>query len=86
MHELVDTMLHHLNLIINFHGESMGTMIFRKCFNWYTKGLADIRPLRLRALQAKTKNQMMEIIKEVSFTDRDAGFSCQQIEQSLYAP
>ena len=73
MHELVDTMLHHLNLIINFHGESMGTMIFRKCFNWYTKGLADIRPLRLRALRAKTKNQMMEIIKEVGFTDRDAG-------------
>jgi tRNA-dihydrouridine synthase B len=77
MHELVDTMLHHLNLIINFHGESMGTMIFRKCFNWYTKGLADIRPLRLRALRAKTKNQMMEIIKEVSFTDRDAGYPCQ---------
>jgi tRNA-dihydrouridine synthase B len=77
MHELVDTMLNHLNLTINFHGESMGTMVFRKFFNWYTKGLFGIRPLRWRAFQAKTKNQMTEIIKEVSFTDRDAGFSYQ---------
>jgi tRNA-dihydrouridine synthase B len=74
MDELVDTMLSHLNLTINFHGESMGTKIFRKFFNWYTKGLAGIRPLRWRAFQATTKNQMIEIIKEVGFTDRDGGF------------
>lgn len=71
--ELADTMLNHLHLIIDFHGESMGTMIFRKFFNWYTKGLFGIRTLRWRAFQAKTKNQMTEVIKEVSFTDRDAG-------------
>jgi len=75
IHELADTMLTHLNLIIDFHGEKLGTMIFRKFFHWYTRGLASGRPLRWRALQAKTKNEMEKIMKEVSLTAWEAGFS-----------
>jgi tRNA-dihydrouridine synthase len=48
-------------------------MVFRKFFTWYTRGLAGGRPLRWRAFQAKTKNEMEKIIQEVSLTERDRG-------------
>jgi len=65
MNDLADTMISHLNLIVDFHGEYMGTLIFRKFFSWYCKGIHKIRDLKIKAFCAKTKEQMIEIINEV---------------------
>jgi nifR3 family TIM-barrel protein len=73
--EIADTMLAHLNMCIDFHGEKMGTMVFRKFFNWYTKGLRGVRDLRCNAYQASTKSKMIDIINKVRITDWDTGFN-----------
>ena len=65
MDEIADTMTSHLNLIVDFHGEHMGTLIFRKFFSWYCKGIHGIRDLKTRAFSAKARQQMIEIINEV---------------------
>jgi tRNA-dihydrouridine synthase B len=72
--ELADTMLAHLTMCIDFRGERMGTMVFRKFFNWYTKGLHGVRDLRCNAYQVSTKNHMIDIIDNVRITHWDAGF------------
>jgi tRNA-dihydrouridine synthase B len=73
MNELADTMISHLNLIINFHGEHMGTLIFRKFFSWYCKGIHGIRDLKTRAFSAKTGHQMIEITNEIRAMHWDPG-------------
>jgi hypothetical protein len=51
-------------------GDTMGTVIFRKFFVWYTKGFFRIRPLRIKAFQAKAREGMASIIRKL--TDRDS--------------
>jgi tRNA-dihydrouridine synthase B len=75
MQEIADTMIAHLNLCVAFHGEGTGTPIFRKFFNWYTKGLHEIRELRCRAYQAKTQKEMIAIINQVRLSCWDPGLS-----------
>ena len=48
-----------------FHGEEIGTKIFRKLFCLYTKGLDGIRLMRDKACRAQTKEQMVSIIGEL---------------------
>ena len=73
MDEIADTMISHLNLIIDFHGEYMGTLIFRKFFSWYCKGIHKIRDLKIKAFCAKTKEQMIETINAVREMHWDPG-------------
>jgi len=61
--EVVSIMRQHLAGSIDFYGERNGVMLFRKFFNWYTKGMRKVRPLREKASRAKTQNQMLEIIE-----------------------
>ena len=76
MDAIADTMISHLNLCIDFHGERMGTMIFRKFFAWYTKGIHGVRELKCSAFRAETKDQMIDFINEVRTTSWDRGFYC----------
>ncbi len=69
--EIVNTMLTHLNLCSDYHGETIGIKLFRKFFVWYTKGLNDIKPLREKVFHAKTKDQMMETINELKAVKED---------------
>ena len=62
--ELRSTMIKHFEMCVNFYKEGVGVMIFRKFFAWYTKGLRKIRPLREKSSRAKTKKEMLEIIRE----------------------
>jgi tRNA-dihydrouridine synthase len=42
-----------------------GVMLFRKFFGWYTKGIPDIKPYKENAFQAKTREELLNIIKDV---------------------
>jgi tRNA-dihydrouridine synthase len=52
----------HLKGCIDFYGERIGVIKFRKFFSWYTKGFRKIRPLREKSSRAKTGQEMTEII------------------------
>lgn len=62
--ELIKTMLKHLDLCIDFHGQKRAILLFRKFFIWYTVGFHHIRPLREKACAAKIKCDMLNIIEE----------------------
>ncbi len=63
--ELINTIFKHLDMCVSFYGESIGVMIFRKFFAWYTKGMRGIRVLRERSSRVKTKAAMAELINLV---------------------
>lgn len=65
MEELVETMITHLGLCRDFYGERLGNMIFRKFFLWYTRGIADVKPLRQRAVRSETTAEMAAIIDDL---------------------
>jgi tRNA-dihydrouridine synthase B len=65
--EIVDTMLRHLKLYVQVHGERNGVVIFRKLFNWYTKGFRKVRPLREKVCRVKTAEQMSGAIEELRY-------------------
>lgn len=64
--EIMETMLEHLDLCIDFYGETVGVVIFRKFIAWYTKGLRKVRPLREKASWVKTKQEIINLFKEFS--------------------
>jgi len=64
VHERVQTMKEHLELLIGFHGEKTGVMFFRKFFTWYTKGIA-VKRLRGMAFHAGTRGEMFGLIEEL---------------------
>jgi tRNA-dihydrouridine synthase B len=66
IHEIVQTMIEHLNNCIDFYGQRIGVMKFRKFFCWYTKGFRKIRPLREKSSRAKTKEDMIDIIQTIN--------------------
>ncbi len=55
-------MRRHLELCCAFHGEALGTKLFRKFFSWYSKGFLNIKPLRIRAFAACSSDDMMAVI------------------------
>ena len=60
--EVVEVMGRHLDDCVDFYGERVGVVKFRKFFSWYTKGFRKIRPLRQEASTANTKKAMLGII------------------------
>ena len=62
--EITETMKEHLALLVPFHGEKTGVMLFRKLFVWYTRGMA-VKRLRVRAFRAVTQEEMLRLIHEV---------------------
>jgi len=59
--EIMQTMLEHLGLCIDFYGEKVGVVIFRKFMNWYTRGFRKIRPLREKSSRVKTKEEIIKL-------------------------
>lgn len=62
---IIKTMKYHLNYCIKCFGARRSVPSFRKFFCWYTKGLDNVRPLRVKACAAGTKKEMLEVIKEI---------------------
>ena len=63
LHEVCSTMLTHLRLCADYYGDRVGTIIFRKFFAWYTRGLSETRLLKEKAFRAETAEQMTAIIE-----------------------
>lgn len=60
--DILKTMIEHLGLCVDFYGEKAGVVIFRKFFNWYTKGMRKVRKIRERACRVKTQDEMNSLI------------------------
>ena len=61
--EIKNIMLEHFNACVDFHGEKVAVIVFRKFYSWYTLGLRGARQLRKLACDAKSKNEMADAIK-----------------------
>jgi tRNA-dihydrouridine synthase len=68
--EIADTMTRHLGSCAGIYGETVGTILFRKFFAWYTRGIPDIKALKEKAFSAKTEAEMKEIIEELGTAKR----------------
>jgi tRNA-dihydrouridine synthase B len=62
--EVAEIMAEHLKACVDFYGERIGVVKFRKFFIWYTKGVRRIRPLREKSSRLKTEEQMKGIIED----------------------
>ncbi|MCX5899247.1 MAG: tRNA dihydrouridine synthase DusB [Proteobacteria bacterium] len=62
---IIPVMRRHLDLCCAFHGQELGTKLFRKFFSWYSKGFLNIKPLRIRAFAASSPGEMMVIIDDM---------------------
>jgi len=65
MDERIATIVRHLDLVIQHHGEERGIGIFHKFFIWYTRGLRGTKPLRDKAFRTGTKSQILSVIEEL---------------------
>ncbi|MDD5072336.1 MAG: tRNA dihydrouridine synthase DusB [Candidatus Omnitrophica bacterium] len=63
---IIKTMICHLNSSVKCFGAKRSIPFFRKFFCWYTKGLDNVRPLRVAACAASTKKEMLDIINEIN--------------------
>jgi len=63
--EVADTMTRHLDSCIDIYGEKIGTILFRKFFAWYTRGITGMKPLRDKAFRAETREQMVASIDAI---------------------
>jgi tRNA-dihydrouridine synthase B len=61
--EILATLLRHLELSIEEHGEKNGVALMRKFVGWYLKGRRFVRPLRQKVNSTKTKNEFVALIK-----------------------
>jgi tRNA-dihydrouridine synthase len=58
-------MTRHLDSCISVYGEKVGTILFRKFFAWYTRGITGMKPLRDKAFRAETREQMVASVDEI---------------------
>ncbi len=63
--EVIKTMTAHLEASIKCFGIKRAVPSFRKFFSWYTRGLDNVRPLRVKGCFASTKKDMLAGIKEI---------------------
>ncbi|HUJ89294.1 MAG TPA: tRNA dihydrouridine synthase DusB [Syntrophorhabdales bacterium] len=69
--EVISTMRDHLRLSMTLLGETLGVLTFRKFFVWYSHGFAKVRPLRTKALQARSIGEMLGVIEELRTTQSE---------------
>lgn len=70
LNETADIMARHLDLCIAEKGEKRGVMLFRKCFVWYIRGLAEIRRYKEKAFKASTQQEMVGLIEEIRVSEK----------------
>jgi len=63
--EIIKTMVEHLDSCVDFYGERVGVVIFRKFFSWYTRGIYNSRPIRERVSFTKTRSGMLKLFEEL---------------------
>ena len=63
--EIISVMRKHLDLSIGLLGEKLGVVSFRKCFIWYSHGFPSVRPLRIKAVAARSISEMNDVIEEL---------------------
>ncbi len=68
--KIADTMLEHLDSCIGFYGSRNALTIFHKFFGWYSRGFRKIRPLRQKAYRARTRDDMVAIIRDFRSHER----------------
>lgn len=66
--EVTKMMKQHLKLSIDFYGERVGTVQFRKFYIWYTRGFSQAKLLRRNTHQASSKIQMLKLIEQFKAT------------------
>jgi tRNA-dihydrouridine synthase B len=71
--QIISAMHRHLQLCCAFHGEELGTKLFRKFFSWYSKGFLNIKPLRIRAFAACSCDEMMAVIDDMQALGMESG-------------
>lgn len=70
--KLIEIMTDHLESCVNFYGEKIGVMRFRKFYVWYTKGIDNVRPLRQKSSLAKTKKAMEGLIHSIASLNKES--------------
>lgn len=60
-----DTILHHLDLMVAYKGETRGILEARKHIAWYLKGLPHSAHLKARVFTAQTLSDMQAIVAEI---------------------
>lgn len=65
LHERIHVVIQHLDLHLNEYGPNAVTT-FRKHLSWYFKGISHIKPFRERMMTAKTKDDLLAILDEVT--------------------
>lgn len=68
--EIADVMTEHLGASAAFHGEKVGTMLFRKFFAWYSRGFSGMKRTREEAFSAETREEMTVLIEELRQSER----------------
>ena len=63
--EIIAVMREHLALTVEHYGEARAPYIYRKLFIWYTKGLSNVKPLRVKAVHATKIDEMLGYIVEL---------------------
>jgi len=61
--EVLNIMIEHLDGCVDFYGERIGVVKFRKFFSYYTKGFRKVRSLREKSSRLKTRDAFISIIK-----------------------
>jgi tRNA-dihydrouridine synthase len=62
--ERLAVMREHLALAVAIWGDLKGSIVFRKFFFWYTRGMREVRTLRARANKAVGREELLGLIEE----------------------
>lgn len=61
--EIIQVMVEHFKSYVDFFGERIAIIKFRKFFGWYVRGWRRVRPLREKTSRVKKEQELMEIIQ-----------------------
>jgi len=64
--EIIRMIKEHLNSYVDYYGEKVAVVIFRKFFAWYTKGFRKVRHLREAVSRAKSAEEMLNLIEQLT--------------------
>jgi tRNA-dihydrouridine synthase B len=67
--KIVRMMRQHLDSYIDYYGEKVAVVLFRKFFAWYTKGFRKVRPLREGVSRAKTREEVNYIFDSINLAE-----------------
>lgn len=69
--QVVTTILRHLELCLNEHGEKNGVALMRKFVGWYLKGRHNVRAIRQKINQLKTKGDFIALVESIPVLARE---------------